>query len=168
VLEEPVPALDDRLGEPGGPRDAAYADSTENHREAMHARRVARLAYRRADGVVRFEDVDLVALASLDMALAARFVRAHLGPLAAQDDDKLRLSATLRVYLEEQPAHGVRLLGSGSTSTPSRPACGRSGSCCRIPASNVRRSYSWRCASRASPSAPPCGRRREEAALFTS
>ena len=102
MLEEPVAALDDRLGEPGGPRDAAYPDSTENHREAMHARRVARLACRRADGVVRFEDFDLVALASLDLARAARFVRAHLGPLAAQDDDTLRLSATLRVYLEEQ------------------------------------------------------------------
>ena len=74
----------------------------ESHREAMHARRVARLAGRRAVGVIRFEDVDLVALASLDIPLAARFVRAHLGPLAAQDDDTLRLSSTLRVYLEEQ------------------------------------------------------------------
>lgn len=102
MVEEPVAALDDRLGEPGGPRDAAYPNSTENHREAMHARRVARLACGRADGVVRSEDVDVVAVATLDMALAARFVRAHLGPLVAQDDDMLRVSATLRVYLEER------------------------------------------------------------------
>lgn len=85
----------------GGPRRGTpgFADS---HREAMHARRVARLAGRRGGSVARFEDVDLTALASLDMALATRFVRCHLGPLAGQDDDMLRLSATLRVYLEEQ------------------------------------------------------------------
>jgi hypothetical protein len=84
-----------------------------SHREAMHARRVARLSGRRAGTVTQYEDVALTALASVDLDLARDYVTAHLGPLAATDDDTVRLSATLRVYLEEHasPRRTAQRLG---------------------------------------------------------
>jgi PucR C-terminal helix-turn-helix domain/GGDEF-like domain len=72
-----------------------------SHEDAMHARRVARLAGRRPGTVTRFEDVALPAVASSDLNLARRFVVSELGPLSGQDDETVRLAATLRVYLEE-------------------------------------------------------------------
>jgi DNA-binding PucR family transcriptional regulator len=85
----------------------------ETHRDAMHARRVARLGGQRASTVTRFDDIGLTALATVDMDLASRFVNAQLGPLAAQDESTLRLSSTLRVYLEEQasPRRAAQRLG---------------------------------------------------------
>jgi DNA-binding PucR family transcriptional regulator len=84
-----------------------------SHREAMHARRVARLSGRRPGTVTRYPDVALTALASVDLDLAREFVAAELGPLAAQDDDTVRLAATLRVYLEEHasPRRTAQRLG---------------------------------------------------------
>ena len=89
---------------------AGFCDS---HRDALNARRVAQLAARRAGSVTRYEDVALTALTSVDLELARRFVTAELGPLAAQDDDTLRLTATLRVYLEERgsPRRAAQRLG---------------------------------------------------------
>jgi hypothetical protein len=89
---------------------AGFCDS---HRDALNARRVAQLAARRAGSVTRYEDVALTALTSVDLELARRFVTAELGPLAAQDDDTLRLTATLRVYLEERgsPRRSAQRLG---------------------------------------------------------
>jgi PucR C-terminal helix-turn-helix domain/GGDEF-like domain len=84
-----------------------------SHREAVQARRVAQLARRRPGTVTRYEDVALTALASVDLSLARAFVARELGPLAAQDDDTIRLAATLRVYLEEQasPRRTAQRLG---------------------------------------------------------
>jgi len=89
---------------------AGFCDS---HRDALNARRVAQLAARPAGSVTRYEDVALTALTSIDLELARRFVTAELGPLAAQDDDTLRLTATLRVYLEERgsPRRAAQRLG---------------------------------------------------------
>ncbi|HEX2358340.1 MAG TPA: helix-turn-helix domain-containing protein [Solirubrobacterales bacterium] len=82
-----------------GPELDGFARS---HREAMHARRIAGLIHRPPGSVVAYQDVALPALASADLEHARDFVLRHLGPLAAEDDDSLRLSATLRVYLEER------------------------------------------------------------------
>jgi DNA-binding PucR family transcriptional regulator len=84
-----------------------------SHRQALHARRVARLAARRTGSVTRYADVALTALASVDVELATEFVSEQLGPLAGQDDDTVRLTATLRVYLEEQasPRRAAQRLG---------------------------------------------------------
>ncbi len=92
----------------GGPEGFA-----KTHRQALHARRVAVLSNRRSGTVTRFNDIALTALASLDPELVRDFVAAELGPLAATDDDTLRLSATLRVYLEEQgsPRRTAQRLG---------------------------------------------------------
>jgi hypothetical protein len=89
------------------------AGFSKSHRQAMHARRVARLGDRRAGSVTRFEDVGLTALASVDIRLAGDFVVEELGALAAGDDDTLRLSATLRAYLEEHcsPRRTAQRLG---------------------------------------------------------
>jgi PucR C-terminal helix-turn-helix domain/GGDEF-like domain len=84
-----------------------------SHREALRARRVAQLSHRRPGSVTRYEDVALTALASADLDLARDFVARELGPLAEQDDDTVRLAATLRVYLEEQasPRRTAQRLG---------------------------------------------------------
>jgi DNA-binding PucR family transcriptional regulator len=62
---------------------------------------------------MRYEDVALTAVASVDMELAREFVARELGPLPAQDDDTVWLAATLRVYLEEQasPRRTAQRLG---------------------------------------------------------
>jgi PucR C-terminal helix-turn-helix domain/GGDEF-like domain len=72
-----------------------------SHREAMYARRVARLTSRRPGSITRYDDVALAALATADVEHAREFVAAELGALAAVDDHSRRLTATLRVYLEE-------------------------------------------------------------------
>lgn len=69
------------------------------YREAMHARRVALLEARPAGAVVRYEDVALQALASVDVEQARRFVAWQLGPLARDDDSSRALAVTLRSYL---------------------------------------------------------------------
>jgi hypothetical protein len=106
-------------GVPGAPRvafgsAAAGVDGFRaSHREAMQARRVARLSGRRGGTVTRYVDVALTAVASVDLELARDFVARELGPLAGQDDDTVRLAATLRVYLEEHasPRRTAQRLG---------------------------------------------------------
>ena len=66
-----------------------------SHRQAMSARRVARLAGARPGTVTRFDDVAITALASVDEQAAREFVAAELGDLAGDS-----LSETLRAYLE--------------------------------------------------------------------
>jgi DNA-binding PucR family transcriptional regulator len=63
--------------------------------------------------VVRYRDVGLTALASIDPVLARAFVAEELGPLAEPSDEMRRLAATLRVYLEERasPRRAARRLG---------------------------------------------------------
>jgi DNA-binding PucR family transcriptional regulator len=84
-----------------------------SHREAFHARRIAQLTQRRAGTVTQYDTVALAALASTDVGEAREFVRAELGQLLGDDDQSVRLSATLRVYLEENmsPSRASRRLG---------------------------------------------------------
>ena len=95
---EAAPQARGAIGSPASGVDG-FARS---HREAMQARRVAELAGRRPGSVVAYGDVALTALASADLDHARAFVLRELGPLAADDDDTLRLSGTLSVYLEER------------------------------------------------------------------
>jgi DNA-binding PucR family transcriptional regulator len=96
-----VDAAPEARGAVGSP--AAGVDGFgRSHREAMQARRIAELAGRRPGSVVTYDDIALTALASADLEHARDFVRRQLGPLAGDDDDILRLSGTLRVYLEER------------------------------------------------------------------
>lgn len=97
------------VGAPG----LGIAGFCASHRQAMHARRVARLVARAPAGVTHYEDVALTALASVDIRLAREFATRELGDLAEQDDDTLRLSATWRVYLEENasPRRAAQRLG---------------------------------------------------------
>ena len=69
------------------------------HREATEARRIAELGGR--VGVVRYEDVEAVALLSDDHERLARFVDRTLGPLAAPDEATARLRETLLAWLAE-------------------------------------------------------------------
>jgi hypothetical protein len=71
-----------------------------SHREALRARHVAGLGRGRG-AVTAYDDVALDVLATQDQESARRFVERELGPLAADDDNILRLRATLRVFLEE-------------------------------------------------------------------
>lgn len=84
-----------------------------SHREAMHARRVAQLTHRRPGSVTTYDDVALASLASADVGHAKEFVATELGRLAADDDHSRRLTATLRVYLEENmsPLRAAQRLG---------------------------------------------------------
>jgi hypothetical protein len=79
------------FGEPG----AGVDGFCRSHRQAMSARRVARLADVPAGTVTRFAEVAIAALASVDEQAAREFVAAELGVLAGHD-----LAATLRAYLE--------------------------------------------------------------------
>jgi hypothetical protein len=97
------------FGSPG----VAVAGFARSHRQAFHARRIARLTQQRAGTVTRYDTVALAALASADVGEAREFVRAELGQLIGDDDQSVRLSATLRVYLEENmsPSRASRRLG---------------------------------------------------------
>jgi PucR C-terminal helix-turn-helix domain/GGDEF-like domain len=97
------------LGAPG----VGVTGFRASHREALHARRVVRLSARGGAGVTLYENVSLTALATVDLALAREFAVRELGILAEQDDDTLRLAATLRVYLEENasPRRAAQRLG---------------------------------------------------------
>ena len=63
--------------------------------------------------MTEYEHVALAALASVDVDQAREFVAAELGPLVTDNDHFRRLSATLRVYLEENmsPSRSARRLG---------------------------------------------------------
>ncbi len=97
------------LGEPG----TGVEGFRRSHRQAINARRIARLTSARPGTVTRFADVALMALASTDEQSAKEFVAAELGVLARQDDNTRRLAATLRAYLEEHasPRRTARRLG---------------------------------------------------------
>jgi DNA-binding PucR family transcriptional regulator len=97
------------FGSPG----SGVAGFARSHREAFHARRIAQLTQQRPGTVTQYDTVALAALASTDVEQAREFVRAELGQLAGNDDQSLRLSATLRVYLEENmsPSRASRRLG---------------------------------------------------------
>jgi DNA-binding PucR family transcriptional regulator len=69
------------------------------HEEALLARRVAELGG--GAGVVRYDEVELVALASADLDRLERFVRRTLGPLIADDESTARLRDTLLAWLAE-------------------------------------------------------------------
>jgi len=84
-----------------------------SHREAMDARRVARLSARAPGSIVSYASVAVTALASVDIERARDFVDASLGALAGEDDTSRRLAGTLRAYLEEgmSPRRTARRLG---------------------------------------------------------
>jgi DNA-binding PucR family transcriptional regulator len=71
------------------------------------------LTQQRAGTVTQYDTVALAALASADVGEARAFVRAELGQLLGDDDQSVRLSATLRVYLEENmsPSRASRRVG---------------------------------------------------------
>ena len=96
-----------------GTRAAGLAGFRRSHRDALDARRVARLSGRARGSVVAYPQVAVAALASLDVERARDFVDATLGPLAGGDDTARRLAATLRAYLEEgmSPRRTARRLG---------------------------------------------------------
>ena len=96
----------------GSPR-VGVAGFARSHREAFHARRIAQLTQQRAGTVTQYDTVALAALASTDVGEAREFVKAELGQLLGDDDQSVRLSATLRVYLEENmsPSRASRRLG---------------------------------------------------------
>jgi DNA-binding PucR family transcriptional regulator len=97
------------FGSPG----VGVAGFARSHREAFHARRIAQLTQQRAGTVTQYDTVALAALASADVCEARAFVRAELGQLLGDDDQSVRLSATLRVYLEENmsPSRASRRVG---------------------------------------------------------
>jgi DNA-binding PucR family transcriptional regulator len=97
------------FGSPG----SGVAGFARSHREAFHARRIAQLSQQRPGTVTQYDAVALAALASTDVEQAREFVKAELGQLVGDDDQSLRLSATLRVYLEENmsPSRASRRLG---------------------------------------------------------
>ena len=82
-----------------------------SHHEALLARRVAERSRSRC--ITHFADVSLDALMTHDLDEARRFVAGELGALAAEDDATLRLSSTLRVFLEEGASYvrAARRLG---------------------------------------------------------
>jgi DNA-binding PucR family transcriptional regulator len=83
-----------------------------SHREALLAGRVARLS-RGGTRCTLFADIALDALATHDVDEAQRFVERELGSLASDDDAARRMSATLRVFLEEGSSYvrAARRLG---------------------------------------------------------
>jgi DNA-binding PucR family transcriptional regulator len=97
------------FGSPG----VGVAGFVRGHHEAFHARRIAQLTQQRAGTVTHYDAVALAALASTDVGEAREFVRAELGRLLGDDDQSVRLNATLRVYLEENmsPSRASRRLG---------------------------------------------------------
>jgi transposase-like protein len=96
-----------------GSRHRGVDGFRRSHEEALQARRVAELTRRQPGSVTYYGKVVLAALASADVTQARRFVADELGPLAADDDQAARLSATLLIYLEENmsPRRAANRLG---------------------------------------------------------
>jgi DNA-binding PucR family transcriptional regulator len=82
-----------------GTPDHGLPGFRRGHAEALHARRIAELGGRA--GVVRYDEVELVSLASGDLERLGLFVRRTLGPLCADDDATERLRETLLAWLAE-------------------------------------------------------------------
>jgi hypothetical protein len=72
-----------------------------SHREALQARRVAKLGGRGDATCTAFADVALDVLTTQDTGEALRFATRELGPLAAGDEAAQRLTGTLRAFLDE-------------------------------------------------------------------
>jgi hypothetical protein len=83
-----------------------------SHQEALMARRVARLAGS-SEAFTPYSDVALESLALHDVDEARRFVERELGPLVADDAAARRMSATIRIFLEESSSfvRAARRLG---------------------------------------------------------
>jgi DNA-binding PucR family transcriptional regulator len=82
-----------------GTPDYGLQGFRRGHEEALLARRVAELGHH--DGVTRYDEVELVSLASTDLDRLCRFVRRTLGPLTADDESTARLRETLLAWLAE-------------------------------------------------------------------
>ncbi|MGE4426304.1 MAG: PucR family transcriptional regulator [Solirubrobacteraceae bacterium] len=101
-------------GEPGRGLDGFR----RSHRQAMHARRVARARFRADDAtgggrITGYDRVAVAALASVDADAAAELVASRLGPLAADTPGARELAETLHVYLLAQgrPRRAAQRLG---------------------------------------------------------
>jgi PucR C-terminal helix-turn-helix domain/GGDEF-like domain len=102
-----VPAAGGPAATPGGGISVAAGTAARgvegfvlSHREALAARRVARLRGGTPSPAL-YPDLALEALLLDDVEAAARFVARELGPLAAPDEATARLATTLAVFLEE-------------------------------------------------------------------
>jgi hypothetical protein len=84
-----------------------------SHREALLARRVARLRGDREGAVATYPDLALEALLADNPEAARRFAARELGPLAGGDDATVRLASTVAIFLEEGSSfvHAGRRLG---------------------------------------------------------
>ncbi|UXA16558.1 CdaR family transcriptional regulator [Mycobacterium sp. SMC-4] len=82
----------------GAPHEG-LAGFRQTRAEALEGHRVAAATSR--TGVVLFEDVAHLALATRDLAAARALVERELGRLCATDETTARLLDTLRVYLDE-------------------------------------------------------------------
>ena len=85
------------FGDPG----TGLAGFRQTYQQAGHARRVAALTGPTGGRVTHYRDVAVAALARADTEHAASFVIRVLGPLAAPDEDTVRVASTLAVYLQE-------------------------------------------------------------------
>jgi hypothetical protein len=72
-----------------------------SHREALLARRVARLRGDCDDAVATYPDLALEALLADDPEAVRHFAARELGPLAGGDDATARLASTVAIFLEE-------------------------------------------------------------------
>lgn len=85
------------IGEPAH----GLAGFRRTYEDALLAQRVARLRERRPGSVTRYEDAVLIGLLSQDLEVAKRFVSGELGALIDESDSVRRVTATLKVFLEE-------------------------------------------------------------------
>lgn len=92
--EGPRAAVRVAVGQPG----FGIAGFRDSHREAREAQRVATIAPR-PERLVRYEDVEIVALLSTDETVMRRLVHRELGALAATDAVTTRLRRTTYAFL---------------------------------------------------------------------
>lgn len=86
----------------GGPA-SGIAGFRQSHGEAARAAALARSAtYGTAGRIVRYRDVELVALLATDTEMAKTFVARELGPLAEQSRAASDLRQTLAAYLDTE------------------------------------------------------------------
>ncbi|MFW5418679.1 helix-turn-helix domain-containing protein [Nocardiopsis sp. CNT-189] len=83
-----------------GTRHVGVEGFRATHREALEARRIHVAAGR--SGMVFFEDVAVVSLASRDLRACSDFVEREIGAVAPSADPSGRLLETLRIYLDER------------------------------------------------------------------
>ena len=83
-----------------GTRHVGLEGFRATHREALEARRIHVATGR--SGMVHFDDVAVVSLASRDLRACADFVEREIGAVAPAADPTGRLLETLRVYLHER------------------------------------------------------------------